>query len=126
MNASAVVGRNVKMLRKAQKLSQADLANRMAWSDIQMHQTTVAKLEGGKRPTSVDELVVLSMILGVAPAFLLESGLSVEDLQAQALPSEDDLRARVVALDATNARLRSHLRGIAATATAASADGGAA
>ena len=123
MSAAVAVGRNVKMLRKAQKLSQSDLADRMGWSDIQIHQVTIARLEGGKRPTSVDELVALAMIHGVTPASLLEPGLSVDELQSHV--SDDKLLRRITTLESDNARLRAHLRGIAETAAAASSNGGA-
>lgn len=55
----------VRELRKARGWSQDELARRLSANGFAMHQTTVAKLEGGTRPTSVDEVAALAVLLGV-------------------------------------------------------------
>lgn len=39
-----------------------------------MHQTTVAKLEAGTRPTDVGEIAAIAAIFGIQPAVLFEDG----------------------------------------------------
>lgn len=58
-------GRRVKQLRKAAGLTQTDLAERLSQWGRSYHQTTVAKLEAGTRPTTLEELIPLSVALGV-------------------------------------------------------------
>lgn len=59
-------GVRVKDLRQAKGLTQEELAARMTASGYPMHQTTVAKMEGGGRPTSVGEMAVLAAIFEMA------------------------------------------------------------
>lgn len=56
--------------------------------------TTITRLESGKRPTTVDELVALAQILDVDVSSLLHPGLNA---------------ARLFALQRTVAQLREHL-----------------
>lgn len=81
-----------------------------------MHQTTVAKLEAGSRPTTLDELLALARIFGVDPAALLPSrtdaDLRVEysraldetarlELTARALKEQiADMESRLAAVEA--------------------------
>lgn len=64
--ASIEFGRRVKELRKAAGLTQAELADRLGRWGKSYHQTTVAKLEAGTRPTTLDELMPLAVALGVS------------------------------------------------------------
>lgn len=59
-------GRRVRELRKAAGLTQAELAERLGRWGKSYHQTTVAKLEGGGRPTTLEELMPLAVALGVS------------------------------------------------------------
>ncbi len=66
-----VVGANVRKLRVAQRRSQDELRIRLRERGVTMARPTVAQLEAGGRPTSVDELLALGLALGVAPHLLL-------------------------------------------------------
>lgn len=59
-------GRRVRELRKAASLTQAELAERLGRWGKSYHQTTIAKLEAGARPTTLDELMPLAVALGVS------------------------------------------------------------
>jgi hypothetical protein len=52
-------------------MTQDAMALAMAFAGYPMHQTTVAKIENGGRPTSVGELAALAMIFEVPMAALL-------------------------------------------------------
>lgn len=58
-------GELVKRHRRERGWTQAELAAQMEARGLPMHQTTVAKIERGARPTSLEDLVVLSDALGV-------------------------------------------------------------
>lgn len=58
-------GRRVKELRSARGWTQGDLAQRLTAAGYQMHQSTVAKMESGVRPTNVGEIAALAAIFGV-------------------------------------------------------------
>jgi transcriptional regulator with XRE-family HTH domain len=70
----AVIATNVRARRAAARLRQPDLAKAMvrlgesAWNS----EATVSKVEGGKRPVSVSELVALGLALGATPDELLD------------------------------------------------------
>lgn len=66
--ASATFGRKVRELRIAAGLTQQQLAERLSRAGRSYHQTTVAKLEKGTRPTTLDELAPLASALGVSQA----------------------------------------------------------
>lgn len=62
MNLEVAVGARVRMLRELRGWSQAQLADRLRSMGFDMHQTTVAKLEGANRPIRVNELAALAVI----------------------------------------------------------------
>jgi transcriptional regulator with XRE-family HTH domain len=66
MTPNERVGCNVARLRARAGLSQADLARELATQlgKDRIDPTTITRLEQGKRPTTVDELVALGDILG--------------------------------------------------------------
>lgn len=64
-NWERMFGVRIKDLRQAQDWTQGDLAARMTSAGYPMHQTTVAKIESGSRPTNVGELAALAAIFGV-------------------------------------------------------------
>lgn len=66
----AMAGR-LKGLRNLASLSQPELAERMTAKGHPWHQSTVWKIEQGKRQVRVGELEDLAAILGVTPAALL-------------------------------------------------------
>jgi len=112
MKASEVVGAQVKARRKDMGLSQHQLAVACSARGFHAHQTTIAKLERGARPTTVDDLVVLADVLGALPADFLMDEMLVS-------LSPDDQRVQNTLLAAENAHLRGLLAGIAQTAKAA-------
>jgi transcriptional regulator with XRE-family HTH domain len=72
LTMSQVVGMNVERLRRKAKLTQEELRRKLLNEQaVQMSRPTIAQLEAGKRPTSVDELFALSLVLGVAPHVLM-------------------------------------------------------
>jgi transcriptional regulator with XRE-family HTH domain len=58
-------GLRVREFRKAKGMSQEVLAEALSLSGRSYHQTTIAKLESGSRPTSIEELYLLAVILEV-------------------------------------------------------------
>lgn len=65
-------GGRVKDLRQAKGWTQDELARRMTAAGHPMHQTTVAKLESGTRPTNVGEVAALAAIFGMPIATLFD------------------------------------------------------
>lgn len=65
------MARRLKALRQAAGLSQVELAERMSGRGQPWRQSTVWKIECGRRNVRVGELADLAAILGVTPAALL-------------------------------------------------------
>ena len=103
-------GDTVRELRKARGWSQEDLARYMTDAEYPMHQTTIAKLENGARPTSVDELVALSRVLDVPPARLVPAEDRERGEVREALSRLQAINAEVRALDVEIARLQQRHR----------------
>ncbi len=70
-DVSRVVGRQIRWARDELKLSQAQLARRLKDKGVTMRQVTIARLEGGQRRITVDEVFAVAAALGVSPLFLL-------------------------------------------------------
>jgi transcriptional regulator with XRE-family HTH domain len=68
------VGLRFRELRKERGWSQDDLARRMEELGWPMHQTTVAKLEAGKRPIRLNEVAHLAMLYGLKLSDFLAGG----------------------------------------------------
>ncbi|MFF7635613.1 helix-turn-helix domain-containing protein [Kitasatospora sp. NPDC008050] len=74
LEGEALVAHNLKVLRKAARLSQEDVAERMTRLGFKFHQTQVAKIENGTRPVRFDEVIGLAKALSVPPAnFMTEA-----------------------------------------------------
>lgn len=58
-------GRRVRQFREQRGWSQTEVARRMAAQGFDMHQTTLAKLEAGSRPTRLNEYAALTSVLDV-------------------------------------------------------------
>jgi transcriptional regulator with XRE-family HTH domain len=58
-------GVQVRDLRRARGWTQDDLAERLTAAGFPIHQTTVAKMEGGTRPTNVGEIAALAELFDV-------------------------------------------------------------
>jgi transcriptional regulator with XRE-family HTH domain len=88
----------VRELRTARGWTQETLAQRMTAYGWAMHQTTLAKLESGNRPTSVGELAALAAIFEVDLPVMFESGSNARE------------HGELVALDAQLATILADLR----------------
>jgi transcriptional regulator with XRE-family HTH domain len=66
------LGERVMRLRKANGLSQADLAGMLAARGFSFQQPMIGKVERGERPLKADELAVIAQILSVRASDLLE------------------------------------------------------
>lgn len=73
-------GRRLKDLRTAKGWTQDDLAKRMTAAGHPLHQTTVAKIESGNRPTPVGEIAVLAAILDAPIAMMFSPDEEVEQM----------------------------------------------
>lgn len=91
-----IFGVTVRNIRKLRGWSQEELARQLSEIGVTMHQTTVAKMENGARPTSVDELVLVARVLGVRPA----------DLTPPEDPDRENVRGRLAELKAINDEIR--------------------
>jgi transcriptional regulator with XRE-family HTH domain len=60
-----VIAQKVRQLRAERGWSQEDLAERMTRHGWPMHQTTIAKLEAGKRPLRAGEAYALALVFGL-------------------------------------------------------------
>jgi transcriptional regulator with XRE-family HTH domain len=65
LNHERVLCQKVAQLREERGWSQAELARRLSAIGFEMHQTTVAKLEAGKRPLRVAEAIALAQVFGL-------------------------------------------------------------
>ncbi|CAN5323761.1 hypothetical protein BH20ACT24_BH20ACT24_16110 [soil metagenome] len=68
---SEVVGANVATLRRALGLSQEDLARAMALLWFRWHRQSVAEVEAGRRPVSIEEVAALGAYFGMRPEALI-------------------------------------------------------
>lgn len=86
-------GRRVAKLRKAAGLTQGDLAERMSQGGRSYAQSTIAKIEKATRPTSVEELYMLALILEVDVADLVSrTGLDAELVEADRTIAETQVQ----------------------------------
>lgn len=68
-------------LREERGWSQVEVSERLAYLGFEMHQTTVAKMEKGKRPLRVAEMFALSQVFGLPPGavfYMPRKGLTFE------------------------------------------------
>ncbi len=67
-----VCGKRVKQARRKMNLTQEDLAAKLQLQGVTLERDSVSRIEIGTRFVSDYEVVVLSRILGVSVAWLLE------------------------------------------------------
>ena len=72
------LGGRVRSLRRQSGWTQEELAARMTAAGYPMHQTTVTKIEGGSRPTTVEEAFAFGAVLGVPAGDLVDPGAASE------------------------------------------------
>jgi transcriptional regulator with XRE-family HTH domain len=70
----------VAQFREERGWSQAELAKRLSAIGFEMHQTTVAKLEAGKRPLRVAEAFALAQVFGLPPLAMFYMPVKGDDL----------------------------------------------
>lgn len=95
-----VFGANVRAARKARLWSQTDLAQQLAHVGVYVHQTTVAKVENGTRPTSVAEVWALASVLGLGYDELLAPVAAQSDRLLRAQHELDRAQRRRASLQA--------------------------
>ena len=66
-----ICGARVKAARKRLKLTQDDLAAKLQVSGVVIERNSISRIESGERFVADYELLILSKILGVTPAYLL-------------------------------------------------------
>ncbi len=66
-----MVRANIQRIRKSQRLTHADVVQRMASHGYSMPRTALSEIESGGRRVSVDDLMALAVSLGVNPDALL-------------------------------------------------------
>jgi transcriptional regulator with XRE-family HTH domain len=98
----------VRTLRTARGWTQDDLARRLTAAGHPMHQSTLAKLELGTRPTDVAEITEIATIFGIQPAGLFEDP-SADEQQVQ---RRREMRARLVEILEERSRLASRLQAL--------------
>lgn len=96
-------GRNVRNLRKARGWTQADLSEQFRAFGLEVHQTTIAKMENATRPTTLWELWVLVSVFGVTYDELLPLVAPVSDKVTAAVRKRE--RAKENVARAHNAHL---------------------
>ncbi|MDX3006723.1 helix-turn-helix transcriptional regulator [Kribbella solani] len=93
-----VIGRKVRQLREDHGWSQTDLSERLARLGLDIHQTTVAKMESGRRPLRVSEAVAVATAFGLPAGALLWLPLtnepaSLSELREEMMDLESHLEA---------------------------------
>jgi transcriptional regulator with XRE-family HTH domain len=74
-----VLCQKVAQLREERGWSQAELARRLSAIGFEMHQTTVAKLEAGKRPLRVAEAFALAQVFALPPLAMFSEPVKDDD-----------------------------------------------
>ena len=100
---NGLVGRNIASLRANTNMSQAELAKRLAKTlgKTRIDPTTITRLEQGKRPTTVAELVALGQIFRVHVSQLLDQPADSPEAIAKIVAALDKYQtARNRAVDA--------------------------
>ncbi len=86
----AVIGRNVRDHREGQGLTQDALTRALRSGGLTWTRSTLAKVERGERPVTVEELVVLSVVTGV-PVPDLVGGDDRVELAPDTFPTGDEV-----------------------------------
>lgn len=86
-------------LREERGWSQVELSERLADFGIDMHQTTIAKLEAGKRPLRVSEMFGLSHVFGMPPGAVFSMTVGEENFGGLEALQEELARTEGVVAD---------------------------
>ncbi|WP_344231449.1 helix-turn-helix transcriptional regulator [Kribbella hippodromi] len=60
-----ILGAKIRQLREERRWSQSDLADQLSRLGFDLHQTTIAKMEAGRRPLRVSEAVAVAHVCGL-------------------------------------------------------------
>ena len=96
------VGARIREARERRGLSQAAVSQQLAALGVTLHQTAVTRVESGRRPLSVVELLALADVLGVETDDLLHD----QGERSAAMLRWDVVAARRRAFDAQQEALR--------------------
>lgn len=75
----ALVAHNLKVMRKAARLSQDDVAERMRRLGFKFHQTQIAKIENGTRAIQFDEVIGLAKALNLPAEYFMTQAVANPD-----------------------------------------------
>jgi transcriptional regulator with XRE-family HTH domain len=90
-----IAGRQLALLREERGWSQSEVARRMEASGYNWHQTTVGRIESGKRPLRLNELVHLAAMFGVSPIRLIVPNVTPDRLSDD-IKAVEDARSEIV------------------------------
>jgi transcriptional regulator with XRE-family HTH domain len=90
-----IAGRQLAWLREERGWSQAEVARRMEASGYHWHQTTVGRVESGKHPLRLNELVHLAAMFGVTPLRLIVANVTPDRLSDD-IKAVEDARSDIV------------------------------
>lgn len=90
-----IAGRQLAWLREERGWSQAEVARRMEASGYHWHQTTAGRIESGKRPLRLNELVHLAAMFGVSPIRLIVPNVTPDRLSDD-IKAVEDARSDIV------------------------------
>jgi transcriptional regulator with XRE-family HTH domain len=103
-----IAGRLLASLREERGWSQAEVARRMEAYGYNWHQTTVGRIESGRRPLRLNEVVHVAAMFGVSPFQLLVPNVTPARLSEDIRASEEG-RAHVARqLEEARAELEKH------------------
>jgi transcriptional regulator with XRE-family HTH domain len=83
------------LLRQQRGWSQSEVARRMEVYGYNWHQTTVGRVENGKRPLRLNELMLLAAMFGVSPIHLLVPNVAPDRLSDD-IKAVEDARSDIV------------------------------
>lgn len=106
-------------LREERGWSQGELSERLADFGIDMHQTTIAKMEAGKRPLRVSEMFGLSHAFGMPPGAVFFMPIS-----EQSFPGMEALSEEIARTERVVAEMREHALNVIETFVDVAADYG--
>ena len=90
-----IAGRQLALLRAERGWSQSEVTRRMAAYGYSWHQTTVGRIERGKRPLRLNELVHLSAMFGVSPIRVIVPNVTPDRLSDD-IKAVEDARSDII------------------------------
>jgi transcriptional regulator with XRE-family HTH domain len=84
-----IAGRRLALFRQERGWSQSEVARRMEAYGYNWHQTTVGRVESGKRPLRLNEAVHVAAMFGVSPIQLIVPNVTPDRLSDDIKATED-------------------------------------